>query len=521
MTKTQIETFQLTNQQKEESIEAEKERIKEGGAEKYRIRAKEQGKLLVRERLAQLLDPGSFREEGLLAEALQPDLAADAMVTGIGKINGRKVAFLAADPTVKAGSWGAKSVEKMIRIQELAMKLKIPMIYMLDSAGGRITDQIKIFPGRRHSGKIFYNQVKMSGMVPQICINFGPSPAGSAYIPAFSDLVIMVDKKASAYLGSTRMVEMVIGEKTTMEEMGGARMHCSTSGLGDVLAKDDEDAIEIIKQYLSYMPQNYKHTPGLVEAVSAKPGRSLKEIIPEDMNRPYDMYELIDRVIDEGSWFEVKKLFAPELIVGFSRIGGRVVGIVANQPKVKGGTLFVDTADKGARFVTLCNAYNIPLLFLSDVPGYMVGTSVERKGIIRHGAKFITAVSEATVPKLTVIVRKTYGAGLYAMCGPAYDPEKVIALPSASIAIMGPEAAINAVYYNKIQALPEADRPAFIQKMREEYSEDINIYALGSELIIDEVIPYDQLREETIVHFDYYESKDITFGEKKCPVHPV
>lgn len=298
-------------------------------------------------------------------------------------------------------------------------------------------------------------------------------------------------------------------------------MHCSTSGLGDVLAKNDEDAIEIIKQYLSYMPQNYKYTPEMVEAVSAKPGRSIKEIIPEDMNRPYDMYELIDRVIDEGTWFEVKKLFAPELIVGFSRIGGRVVGIVANQPKVKGGTLFVDTADKGARFVTLCNAYNIPLLFLSDVPGYMVGSSVERKGIIRHGAKFITAVSEATVPKLTVIVRKTYGAGLYAMCGPAYDPEKVIALPSASIAIMGPEAAINAVYYNKIQALPEAERPEFIQKMREEYSEDINIYALGSELIIDEVIPYDQLREETIVHFDYYESKDITFGEKKCPVHPV
>lgn len=213
MTKTQIETFQLTNQQKEEKIEAEKERIKEGGAEKYRNRAKEQGKLLVRERLALLLDPGSFREEGLLAEALKPDLAADAMVTGIGKINGRKVAFLAADPTVKAGSWGAKSVEKMIRIQELAMKIKIPMIYMLDSAGGRITDQIRIFPGRRHSGKIFYNQVKMSGMVPQICINFGPSPAGSAYIPAFSDLVIMVDKQASAYLGSTRMVEMVIGEK--------------------------------------------------------------------------------------------------------------------------------------------------------------------------------------------------------------------------------------------------------------------------------------------------------------------
>lgn len=515
------ETFQLSNSEKEANVLAQKEKIKAGGGEKYRQRVKEQNKLFVRERLELLLDPGSFREEGILAEADKPDLAADAMITGLGKIHGRPVAFLASDPTVKAGSWGAKSVEKMIRIQELAMKLKIPMIYMIDSAGGRITEQINIFPGRRHSGKIFYNQVKMSGMVPQICINFGPSPAGSAYIPAFCDVVIMVDKNASAYLGSTRMVEMVIGEKTTMEEMGGARMHCSTSGLGDILAKDDEDAIQLVKNYLSYMPQNYQSAPSTIEAVPPKPGRLIKDIIPEDMNKPYDMLELIEQVVDEGSWFEIKKLFAAELIVGFARIGGRVVGIVANQPKVKGGTLYVDSADKGARFVTLCNAFNIPLLFLADVPGYMVGSAVEKKGIIRHGAKFITAVSEAVVPKLTVIVRKCYGAGLYAMCGPAYDPEKVIALPSASIAIMGPEAAINAVYYNKIQEQPEEERAAYINKLRSEYSEDINIYSLGSELIIDEVIPYEQLREEVIVHFDYYQTKDITFGEKKCPVHPV
>jgi len=521
MSITNNETFKLSNDDKEKKILAEKEKIKQGGGEKYRNRVKEQNKLFVRERLDLLLDKGSFREEGILAESIKPGLAADAMITGLGRINGKAVAFLAADPTVKAGSWGPKSVEKMIRIQELAMKLKIPMIYMLDSAGGRITDQINIFPGRRHSGKIFYNQVKMSGMVPQICINFGPSPAGSAYIPAFSDVVIMVDKNASAYLGSTRMVEMVIGEKTTMEAMGGARMHCSTSGLGDLLAKDDEDAIELTKTYLSYMPQNYKEQPEKLESIAPKAGRLIKEIIPEDMNKPYDMHELIDRVVDEGTWFEIKELFAQELIVGFGRIGGRVIGIVANQPKVKGGTLFVDSADKGARFVTLCNAFNIPLLFLADVPGYMVGSAVERKGIIRHGAKFITAVSEAVVPKLTVIVRKCYGAGLYAMCGPAYDPEKVIALPSASIAIMGPEAAINAVYFNKIQLLPEEERPAYIQKLRDEYSEDINIYSLGSELIIDEVIPYDQLREEAIVHFEYYQSKDITFGEKKCPVHPV
>lgn len=511
----------MTNQEKEQEMLAVRERIKQGGGEKYRNRVHAQNKLLVRERLNLLFDPGSLREEWIFAECENPELAADAMVTGMGKIDGRKVVFLAADPTVKAGSWGGKSVTKMLRMQDLAMKLKLPMIYMIDSAGGRITDQIRIFPGRNHSGKIFYNMVKMSGMVPQICINFGPSPAGAAYIPAFSDLVIMVDKNASAYLGSTRMVEMVIGEKVTMEEMGGARMHCATSGLGDMLASDEQEAIAMAKQYLAFMPQNYKEKPVDIEARQPKPGPSLQEIIPEDMNRPFDMLHLIERIVDEGSWLEVKKLFAQELIVGFARMNGKAVGIVANQPKVKGGTLFVDSADKGARFVTLCNAFNIPLLFLADVPGYMVGSAVERKGIIRHGAKMLTAVSEATVPKMTVIVRKCYGAGLYAMCGPAYDPETVIALPSASIAIMGPEAAINAVYYNKIQELAEEERAAYIQQKREEYAEDINIYALSSELIIDEIIPFDQLRAEVIDRFDYYDSKDITFGEKKCPVHPV
>ncbi|WP_169917334.1 acyl-CoA carboxylase subunit beta [Alkalihalobacterium alkalinitrilicum] len=511
----------MTNHEKEKSMLDVRERIENGGGEKYRNRVKSQNKMLVRERLDLLFDEGSLKEEWIFAKCLDPSLAADAIITGLGKINGRKVAFLAADPTVKAGSWGEKSVEKMIRTQELAMKLKIPMLYMIDSAGGRITDQIKIFPGYRHSGKIFYNMIKMSGMVPQICINFGPSPAGSAYIPSFADFVVMVDKNASAYLGSTRMVEMVIGEKVTMEEMGGARLHCSTSGLGDVLAKDERDAIEITKKYLSYMPQNYKEKVEGAEPALPKMGPSIKEIIPKDMNRPFDMVHLIERVVDENSWFEIKELFAQELVVGFGRMDGKTVGIVANQPKVKGGTLFVDSADKGARFVTLCNAFNIPLLFLADVPGYMVGSAVEKKGIIRHGAKMLTAVSEATVPKMTVIVRKCYGAGLYAMCGPAYDPETVIALPSASIAIMGPEAAINAVYYNKIQELPEEERQEYILQKREEYSEDINIYALGSEMIINEIIPFDQLRDEVIERFDYYSTKDITFGEKKCPVHPV
>lgn len=499
----------------------ERERIQKGGAPRYHEKLREQNKMFIRDKLRMLFDEDSIVEDGLFANCLISDLPGDAAVAGIGRINGRPVAFMGADATVKAGSWGEKSVERILRVQELAMKMRIPMIYMVDSAGGRITDQLNMFPGRRHGGRIFYNQVKMSGTVPQICILFGPSPAGAAYVPAFSDLVVMVDKNASAYLGSVRMVEMVIGEKTTMEEMGGARMHCSRSGLGDILAKDETEAIEIVKRYLQYLPQNYEEAPPVISARQPKDGPPISEIVPTDPNRPFDMKRLIERIVDQNSWFEIKPLFAQEIVVGFGRLEGRVVGIVANQPVVKGGTLFSDSADKAARFIWLCNAYNIPLLFLADVPGFMVGSAVERGGIIRHGAKMISAVSEATVPKISVIVRKCYGAGLYAMCGPAFDTEVVIALPTAQIAVMGPEAAINAVYYNKIQELLDDQRAEFVAQKRREYAEDIDIYRLASELIVDDIISFDELRGEVVRRFALYGNKRVSFGEKKNPIHPV
>ncbi|MGM7680817.1 acyl-CoA carboxylase subunit beta [Cytobacillus sp. Hm23] len=499
----------------------EKERILKGGKEKYHQYNASKGKMFVRSRLAKLFDEGSIVEDGLFANAEEPELPADACITGIGEINGRTVCFLAADSTVKAGSWGPKSVEKNIRIQEKAMELQVPMLYLIDSAGARITEQLDVFPGKRQGGKVFYNQIQMSGSVPQICILFGPSPAGAAYVPAFSDLVIMVDQNASAYLGSPRMVEMAIGEKTTMDEMGGAKMHCSVSGLGDVLVQSEDEAIETCKQYLTFMPQNWKETPE--EGVSKEPvkGRKIEEIIPQNENVPFDMYELINQVIDEGSWFEYKKLFAPELITGFCRISGKVTGLVANQPKVKGGTLFVDSPDKAARFIKICNAYSIPLLFLSDVPGYMIGSKVERSGIIRHGAKMISALSEATVSKICVVVRKCYGAGLYAMAGPAFGTDAVLALPSGSIAVMGPQAAVNAVYLNKILELPEEERQAFVQAKREEYAENINIHKLASELIIDDLIGFEELRSAVIRRFALYKTKKVHVTEKRNAIHPV
>jgi acetyl-CoA carboxylase carboxyltransferase component len=493
-----------------------------GGPERHHQKTAEQGKMPVRERVARLVDPESFAEEALLANWDEEDLGADGVVTGLALIAGRRVALMANDPTVKAGSWGAKTVEKILRIQERALRLELPMIYLVDSAGARITDQVQMFPGRRGAGRIFYNEVVLSGRVPQVCLLFGPSAAGGAYIPAFCDVVIMRDGNASMYLGSPRMAEMVIGEKVTLEEMGGARMHTSVSGCGHFLVDSDADAIDLAKRYLSYMPQSWREAPPSAPPATPSAGRAPSEIVPADENAAFDIVELIEAVCDAGSFLEVHDRWAKEVVVGFARLDGRAIGIVANQPKVKGGVLFVDSADKAARFIWGCNAFNLPLLFLADVPGFMIGTQVERQGIIRHGAKMISAVSEATVPKLSVIVRKAYGAGLYAMAGPAFEPDCCIALPTASIAVMGPEAAVNAVFYNQIREIEDAaEREDFVRRKRDEYAADIDILHLASEMVMDAVIEADDLRAELIRRFALAEPKERGFSAKRNPVTPA
>jgi acetyl-CoA carboxylase carboxyltransferase component len=429
---------------------------------------------------------------------------------------------MANDSTVKAGSWGARTVEKIVRIQETAGRLRIPLFYLVDSAGARITDQIDMFPGRRHAGRIFNNQVKLSGAVPQICLLFGPSAAGGAYIPAFCDVVFMVDKNASMYLGSPRMAEMVIGEKVTLEEMGGARMHCEVSGCGDLLAKDEKVCIAAAREYLAYLPQRAGEAPA---AIAPRPPRTdakrIDDVLPANQNQAFDIAAVIDALVDEGSFFELKKLFAREIVTGFARLDGRVVGVVANQPKWKGGVLFVDSADKAARFIWLCDAFSIPLLFLADVPGFMIGKAVERQGIIRHGAKMLSAMADATVPRVCVVLRKAYGAGLYAMSGPGFEPEATIALPQAMIAVMGAEAAINAVYANKIAEKAEAERPAYIEELRQQYREDIDILKLASELHVDAVTPGDELRAELVRRFANAAGKTVTGFARKRSVLPV
>jgi methylmalonyl-CoA decarboxylase subunit alpha len=495
-----------------------------GGPERHREKAREQGKLAVRARIALLLDDGSFSEEGLLANWLQDGLGADGVVTGVGTIDGRAVALMANDPTVKAGSWGPKTVEKILRTQDRALSLQIPIVYLVDSAGARITEQVQMFPGRRGAGRIFHNQVKLSGVVPQVCVLFGPSAAGGAYIPAFCDVVIMREGNASMYLGSPRMAEMVIGEKVTLEEMGGAKMHTGVSGVGHQLVASDEDGIASAKRYLSYLPGSWQDSPPA--SMPAEPATSsstaIAQLIPADENKPFDIKALIDAIVDAESFMEIHPRWAKELVVGFARLDGRSIGIVANQPKFKGGVLFGDSADKAARFIWCCNAFNVPLLFLADVPGFMIGTRVEREGIIRHGAKMISAVSEATVPKISVIVRKAYGAGLYAMAGPAFEPDCCLALPTASIAVMGPQAAINAVYFNQLQAIDDDDeRARRTDELRREYAEDIDILHLASELVIDAVIEPHDLRAELARRFEHAATKQRSWPAKHNPVTPV
>ena len=354
----------------EEEILAKIEQIKQGGPERYRLRAKAEGRLLVRERLARLLDAGFEVEDGLFADSTDEGNAADAVVTGIGKVHGRTICYMANDPTVKAGSWGPKTVEKILRIQETAANLRIPLLYLVDSAGARITHQVEMFPGRRHAGRIFYHEVMLSGLVPQICLLFGPSAAGGAYIPAFCDIVVMVEGRASMYLGSPRMAEMVIGENTTLEDMGGARMHCEVSGCGDILVQSDEEAIDFAKRYLQYFPDHCDTRPEVFPSADpTKTAEDLGHIIPTNQNAPFDMFELIERVVDAGSFLEIKALFAKELITGLSRIGGRVIGIVASQPKVKGGVLFVDSADKGSAVYRAVRCLQYSVAVLGRCPG--------------------------------------------------------------------------------------------------------------------------------------------------------
>ena len=446
----------------EDALAQVRKRVLAGGAERYHAANTAKGKLFARERIALLVDDGSFVEEGLYANSLAEGLPADGVITGIARIDGRDVCLMANDSTVKAGSWGARTVEKIIRIIERAYRYGVPMVYLVDSAGARITDQVDLFPGRRGAGKIFHTQVRASGSIPQACALFGPSAAGGAYIPAFCDVVAMVDGNASMYLGSDRMVEMVTGEKTTLEAMGGARVHCAESGVGHFLCKTEREALDTIRTYLSYLPSNWEGRPP--SATSQEPAAiDLEGLVPASERQAFDMRRYVKGLVDAGSYFEIQALWARELTVGFARVDGEVVGVVGNNSMFK-----------------------------------------------------------ATVPKICVVVRKAYGAGLYAMAGPGFDPDATIALPTAKIAVMGAEAAVNAVYANKIAELESTEeRAAFVARRRAEYERDIDIMRLASELIVDAVVEPAGLRTEIVRRLAAARGKDRGFSRRRHGVTPV
>ena len=475
------------------------------------------GTLSARERLAVLLDEGSFVEDGLLAGTLP----ADGVVTGVGTIEGRPVAVIAHDFGVKAGSWGELTCEKQIRILERADRDLLPVFYLVDSAGGRLTEQMGFFPGRRGASAIFRLQVALSGRVPQICCLHGPSAAGGAYMPAFTDWVGMVEGRASMFLASPRVAEKVTGERTTPEEMGGARMHAEVSGCGDSVFDEDWQAIAAARLLFDYLPADWTQRPALAEPVEPE-ALDWTGVIPDDPVTGYDVVEVIDRVVDAGTFFEIKPDWAPEIVVGLARLEGRVVGLVANQPQVRSGAIHVDSADKAARFVSWCDAFNIPLLFLQDVPGFMVGVAVERQGIIRHGAKLIAAMSSAEVPKFSIILRKAYAAGFYAMCAPGFEPRATIALPTAFIGAMGPEASVNAVYARKIADMPdETEREEFVARLVEEHRAEINLLRMASDLVVDTVVPPEELRTELAVRLRHAENWTRSAPRRHHIVSPV
>ena len=509
-----------------EDLHERREQARLGGGVERIARQHEQGKLTARERLALLIDEGTFTELGIHGRphfsqrAMEgKEAPADGVVTGYGKVDGRLVAVAAYDFTVMAGSMGMTGEQKVARLRELALTKRIPMLWLLDSAGARIQEAAgSLFAG---SGHLFREEVTMSGVVPQVAALMGPCAAGTAYIPGLADFVPMVKGRGSMALAGPHLTKAVTGEDVTQEELGGSRIHTRVSGVGDLEVESDEDCIAAVRDYLSYFPQHCEEPPPVRE-VSDPVDRlddELLDILPDSPRKPYDMYDLIARIVDDGDWFDLKPRWARTIITCLARMGGRPVGIVANQPKHLGGILENDSADKAARFVNLCDAYGIPLVFLMDVPGFMVGTKVEQAGIIRHGAKMLYAVSRATVPKVTVVIRKAYGAGYYVMNGRAYEPDLIVAWPSAEISVMGPEGAVNIIFRKQIEAAedPDATRAEMIEGIRK----TIDPYIAAGNALIDDIIDPRETRPTVIRALEMAETKRVQRPWKKHGVMPV
>jgi acetyl-CoA carboxylase carboxyltransferase component len=512
-----------------EDLRARREQIRLGGGQEKIEAQHAREKLTARERLALLIDEGTFVELGIHGRphfsqrAMEgKDAPADGVITGYGKVNGRLTAVAAYDFTVMAGSMGMTGELKVTRLRELALSKRIPLVWLLDSAGARIQEAVgSLFAG---SGHLFREEVVMSGVIPQVAALMGPCAAGTAYIPGLADFVPMVKGRGSMALAGPHLVRAAIGEDVTQEQLGGSRVHCRKSGVGDLEVADDPECIEAIKQYLSYFPQSCEEPPpmragGAESDPIERRDEELLDVLPESNRKPYDMYEVIRRIVDDGVYFDLKPQFAKTIITCLARFGGRPAGIVANQPRQLGGILDNDSADKAARFINLCNAYGIPLVYLMDVPGFMVGTKVEEAGIIRHGAKMLYATANATVPKITVVLRKAYGAGYYVMCGRAYEPDLIVAWPSAEISVMGAEGAVEIIFRKQVEAAE--DPAATKQELIENFRKIIDVYVAAGNDMIDDVIDPRETRATICRALEMSAGKKVERPWKRSGVVPV
>jgi acetyl-CoA carboxylase carboxyltransferase component len=501
-------------------------RAKLGGGEQKIALQHERGKLTARERIDLLVDPGTFVEIGIHGgphfsqRSMEgKEAPADGVITGWGDVDGRRSCIVAYDFTVMAGSMGMTGELKVGRLREMAVQKRMPFIWLLDSAGARIQEAAgSMFAG---SGHLFREEVTMSGVVPLVAAMLGPCAAGTAYIPGLADFVPMVVGQGAMALAGPHLTKAVTGEDISMEDLGGARVHCRISGVGDLEVADDHECIEVVKRYLSFFPANCEERPPLRETSDPEDRMSEKllDIVPQSARHPYDMYEVIGEIVDDGEILDIKPKFAKTIITCLARFGGQPVGIVANQPKQLGGILENDSADKAARFINLCDAFNIPLVFLQDVPGFMVGSKVEHAGIIRHGAKMLYAVSRATVPKVTIVIRKAYGAGYYVMCGKAYEPDLIAAWPTAEISVMGPEGAVNIIGRSAIEASDDPDQTR--AQMLAQIKKSIDPYIAARNDVIDDVIDPRETRPTIIRGLRMAKDKRVSRPWRKHGVMPV
>ena len=509
----------------ERLLEAKKS-IELGGGEKRIEKQHERGKLTARERINLLLDEDSFIEIDAFVKHRctnfgmdKVEAPSDGVVTGYGTVDGRLVFVYAQDFTVRGGSLGEMHAAKIVKVQDMALKMGAPIVGINDSGGARIQEGVDALSGY---GKIFYRNTISSGVIPQISAIMGPSAGGAVYSPAITDFIFMVEKTSQMFITGPQVIKSVTGEDVTQEELGGANTHNTISGVAHFKDSTEEESIQRIRTLLSYLPSNNLETPPAYESEDDinRVEEALNEIVPTNPNKPYDMKEIIRLLADDGELFETQEHFAQNIITGFIRLNGKTIGVVANQPKFLAGCLDINASDKAGRFIRTCDAFNIPLLNLVDVPGFLPGTDQEYGGIIRHGAKMLYAYSEATVPKVTVIIRKAYGGSYLAMCSKELGADQVFAWPNAEIAVMGPDGAANIIFKHDIA---DSDDPITTRQEKiEEYRDTVaNPYIAAERGYVDDVIVPSITRPRIISAFDMLESKREANPAKKHGNLPV